>query len=238
MHSLGVTRAHVVGHSLGANIVLQLALDAPDMVHSLALLEPARPLVPGASASEYVRAIYEPAFAHYRSGDKAGAVETFMRGVCGPAYRSALERAVADAETFFGQDQPAVQQWSFTRQDASRIPQPVLAVIGAKSREVAPFFEERQALLLAWFPQVEPFVLPEATHLLQVQNPGGLAQGPFRGRFLESRQTSKEKRGTEREKTSHSDKIQENHHCIGGMRCLIANKYPNGNRRCQALCRI
>jgi pimeloyl-ACP methyl ester carboxylesterase len=185
MHSLGIARAHVVGHSLGANIALQLALDAPDAVHSLALLEPARPLVPGATASEYVRAIYEPAFAHYRSGDQAGAVETFMRGVCGPAYRSVLERvlpgafeqAVADAETFFGQDQPAVQQWSFTRQEASRIAQPVLAVIGARSWEVAPFFEERQELLLAWFPQVEPFVLPEATHLLQVQNPGGMAQG-------------------------------------------------------------
>ncbi len=84
---------------------------------------------------------------------------------------------MADAETFFGQDQPAVDQWSFTREDARRIPQPVLAVVGAKSREVAPIFGERQELLLAWLPNVEPFVLPEATHLLHVQNPRGMAQG-------------------------------------------------------------
>ena len=88
MGSLGIKRAHVVGHSLGANIALQLALDAPDVVHSLALLEPARPMVPSGTASEFARAVYGPTFGHYRSGDKAGAVDTFMRGVGGPAYRS------------------------------------------------------------------------------------------------------------------------------------------------------
>ena len=34
---LGVERAHVVGHSSGANIALQLALDAPGSVRSLTL---------------------------------------------------------------------------------------------------------------------------------------------------------------------------------------------------------
>src|SRR5690348_13358135 len=38
---LGIERAHVVGHSSSANIALQLALDAPHVVHSLAVLEPA-----------------------------------------------------------------------------------------------------------------------------------------------------------------------------------------------------
>jgi pimeloyl-ACP methyl ester carboxylesterase len=37
--ALGVKRAHVVGHSYGGAIALQLALDAPDVVRSLALLE-------------------------------------------------------------------------------------------------------------------------------------------------------------------------------------------------------
>ena len=45
-------RAHVVGHSFGGAVALQLALDAPDLVHSLALLEPA--LFVGASAAEDV----------------------------------------------------------------------------------------------------------------------------------------------------------------------------------------
>jgi pimeloyl-ACP methyl ester carboxylesterase len=53
---LGVESAHVVGHSFGGCIALQLALDAPDVVHSLALLEPA--LMLGASAQPYREALW------------------------------------------------------------------------------------------------------------------------------------------------------------------------------------
>ena len=89
----------------------------------------------------------------------------------------AFEQAVADADTFFGQELPAVQQWSFTREDARRITQPVLAAVGAKSQELDPIWGERQDLLLSWLPDAEPFVLPGTTHLMQVQNPRGMAEG-------------------------------------------------------------
>jgi pimeloyl-ACP methyl ester carboxylesterase len=185
MRYLGIARAHVVGHSSSANIALQLALDAPDAVHSLALLEPALRGVLPSTQTTSAFAFVGTAVQLYRTGDKAGAVDTFLRGACGPGYRTVLDQAlpgafdqhVADADTFFGQEQPALQQWSFTREDARRIAQPVLAVIGAKSQELRPFWGEIQALLLAWLPNVEPFVLPDATHLLQVQNPRGMAEG-------------------------------------------------------------
>ena len=48
LRHLGVARAHVVGHSYGGAVALQLALDTPEVAHSLALLEPA--LLVGASA--------------------------------------------------------------------------------------------------------------------------------------------------------------------------------------------
>jgi len=182
MQHLGIPRAHVVGHSSSGNIALQLALDAPDAVHSLAVLEPALYSVPSAQTP---RAFVEAAVQLYRASDKAGAIDTFLRGVCGPGYRAVLDQAlpgafdqhVADADTFFGLELPALQQWSFTREDARRIVQPVLAVIGAKSQELDRIWGERQELLLAWLPNVEPFVLPDATHLLQVQNPRGMAEG-------------------------------------------------------------
>jgi pimeloyl-ACP methyl ester carboxylesterase len=182
MRHLGIERAHVVGHSSSGNIALQLALDAPDAVHSLALLEPTLMSVPSAQTS---RAFVATAIQLYRAGDKAGAVDTFLQGTCGPGYRAVLDQAlpgafdqhVADADTFFGQELPALQQWSFTQEDARRISQPVLAVTGAKSQELDRIWAERQELLLAWLPNVEPFVLPDATHLLQVQNPRGMAEG-------------------------------------------------------------
>ena len=182
MRHLGIERGHIVGHSSSGNIALQLALDAPDAVHSLALLEPALMSVPSVQTS---RAFLGNAVQLYRAGDKAGAIDTFLRGVCGPSYRTVLDHAlpgafdqhVADADTFFGQELPALQQWSFTREDARHIAQPVLAVIGAKSQELDPIWGERQELLLSWLPNVEPFVLADATHLLQVQNPRGMAEG-------------------------------------------------------------
>ena len=178
MRHLGIEQAHVVGHSSSANMALQLALDTPDAVRSLALLEPALLAVPTGP--------YGPeAIERYRAGDKTGAVDTWMRGVCGPAYAEVLERtipgafeeAVADADTFFGQELPAVRSWSFGPEEAARVTQPALAVLGAESKHVTPVFDQRHELLLAWLPAAESFVLPGATHLLHLQNPAGMAAG-------------------------------------------------------------
>ena len=115
------------------------------------------------------------------------AVDTFMRGVCGPAYRApletavpgAFEQAVADADTFFDQELPAVMEWSLDRDAAARIAAPALVVRGGDSE---PVYRERQDLLLEWLPSAEPFVLEGATHLLQIQQPRALA-GALAGFF-------------------------------------------------------
>jgi pimeloyl-ACP methyl ester carboxylesterase len=52
----------------------------------------------------------------------------------------------------------------------------VLLVVGERSRDVGPAFDERHALLRAWLPAAESFELPAANHLMHVQNPGGLAE--------------------------------------------------------------
>jgi pimeloyl-ACP methyl ester carboxylesterase len=182
MRYLGIERAHVVGHSSSGNVALQLALDAPDAVHSLAILEPALYSVPSAETS---RRFVGSAVQLYRAGDKAAAIDTFLQGVCGPDYRAVLDQVlpgafdqhVADADTFFGHEMPALQQWVFTQEEAKRIIQPVLAVVGARSLAFDPIWGERQQLLLDWLPNVEPFVLPDATHLLQIENPRGMADG-------------------------------------------------------------
>jgi 3-oxoadipate enol-lactonase len=176
MRHLGIGRAHVVGHSSSGNMALQLALDAPEAVRSLVLLEPA--LVTAAPSAPQV----SQALALYRAGDWAGAVDLFLQGTCGPAYRPALERAVpgacdqaiAGADTFFAQELPALRQWRFGPEEARRVTQPVLAVVGEKS---GPVHRQRWDLLLGWLPNAEPFVLPGATHLLHLENPRGMAEG-------------------------------------------------------------
>jgi 3-oxoadipate enol-lactonase len=176
LRHLGIERAHLVGHSSGAVIALQLALDHPDAVASLALLETALLTVPsGPFAGEALRA--------YAGGDRAAATDIWMRGVCGPGYRAYLG-ATMEAATFFGQELPAVRAWSFGPERARAVTSPVLLVIGERSNEIGPAFAERHALLRAWLPYAESFVLPGANHLLHRQNPRELAErlaGFFRG---------------------------------------------------------
>jgi 3-oxoadipate enol-lactonase len=180
MDAAGIERAHVAGHSSSVAMALQLALDAPDAVQTLALLDPARPAPQTELHAQMVESLVAVLERH-RSGDTAGAVDAFLRRVCGPGYRAPLERAlpgaveqaVADADAFFGQEVPAVMEWSFGPDEASRVDQPALVVVGERSE---PVFRERCELLLSWLPNAEPFELTGATHLLQVENPRGLAE--------------------------------------------------------------
>ena len=114
MRHLGIESAHLVGHSSSAAMAVQVALDAPSAVRSLALLEMALLAVPSSPfAAEAV--------GQYQTGDTRAAVHTWLRGVCGADYRDVLERAlpgafdraVADADTFFGQELPGLRRWSF-----------------------------------------------------------------------------------------------------------------------------
>jgi pimeloyl-ACP methyl ester carboxylesterase len=181
LRHLGIDRAHVVGHSSGGNIALQLALDAPEVVHSLALLEPGLFDVPsGALLAE----AFGPALERYGAGDKEGAANSNLCWAIGPDYRDWLDRLipgayqqlVADADTVFGVELPSVQEWRFTREDARRITQPVLGVLGAESASIWPGWNEVQERLRDWLPQTEPFMLAGANHSLQEKDPRGAAE--------------------------------------------------------------
>src|SRR5262245_29041526 len=181
MRHVGIERAHVVGHSSSAVVALQLALDFPDAVQSVVSMEAARPVPPTELQAEFVRTFIVPAIERYRAGDTAAAVDTFFRGVFGEGYRPALdaglpdcfERAVAEADAFFRQELPALQQWSFTEDDANRITQPVMLMLGEHS---TPTFPERRELLISWLPNAEPFDLADARHLLHVERPAAVAE--------------------------------------------------------------
>jgi pimeloyl-ACP methyl ester carboxylesterase len=180
MRELGITRAHIVGHSSSVPVALQLALDAPGAVHTLTLMEAARPAAPTDAERQFGTNVALPALQRYHAGDTVAAVDIFFRGVFGPGYRAALdhglpgafEQALADADTFFTQEMPALWQWPFTENDARRICQPALAVLGTASPAL---FAERHKLLLHWLPNAEPLGLPGLTHLLHAQDPAAVA---------------------------------------------------------------
>jgi len=186
LRHLGIERAHIVGHSSGGVIALRLALDAPEVVHSLILLEPALLDVPsGAQLGE----VPGPVLQRYSAGDKEGAVDSFVRWAIGPDYRTWLDRmipgaydqSVADADTWFGVELPSLQEWYLTREDSRRITQPVLGVFGSESGTLWLGWNEVLERLREWLPQTELFVLPGANHALQEKDPRGVAEAmvPF-----------------------------------------------------------
>ena len=173
---LGVRRAHVAGHSTGAAIALQLAVDNPAMVHTLALLEPPMLGVPS------VAAFFEkvaPALAAYGSGDAEGAMEGFLSAVCSMDWETCralveqhvpggVAQAMADADEFFGSYLPALGAWQFGPEEAAGIRQPALSVVGTATERL---FAEGHELLHAWLPNVEGCRIDGVAHLLHVQRP-------------------------------------------------------------------
>jgi len=180
LRGLGIERAHVVGHSLGGCIALQFALDTPACVHSLALLEPA--LAVGDSAVSYRAALLDGRRRYHEIGATT-AIDEFLTARW-PGYRGKLhavlpggfDQAVADAETFYDVEVPSLLGWQFGENDARRINCPVLSVLGSESDALWPRFGETHRAVLTWWPDAEGYVLPRATHFLQVQNPRDMAE--------------------------------------------------------------
>jgi pimeloyl-ACP methyl ester carboxylesterase len=172
-------RAHVVGHSFGGAVALQLVLDYPDAVRSLALLEPA--LMLGSSADSYRESLAQ-AIARYSQADATAVVEAMLQARW-PQYREKLEaalpgafgQALASAETTFRFELPGLLKWSFGVEEADKVTQPVLSVLGAGSEQLWPRFGEVHKLLLSWFHDSEGYVVPGSTHFLQVENPRDMA---------------------------------------------------------------
>jgi pimeloyl-ACP methyl ester carboxylesterase len=179
---LGVRRAHVAGHSTGAAIALQLAIDHPEVVETLALLEP--PLFAVASAEAFLEKA-GPSLQAYGAGDGEAAMAGFLsvvssldwetcRAVIEERVPGGADRALEEADFFFGIDLPALTAWTFGPEQAASVTQPVLSVLGTDSERL---FVEGRDLLRSWFPQLDELALAGAGHLLHIERPRSAAEG-------------------------------------------------------------
>ena len=187
---LAVPRAHIAGHSSGAAVAVQLALDHPDYVHTLMLLELSLLSVP---SGEAFLTQAQPVFEAYASGEHAEALAMFMSAVSGLEWtrcRALLEQrvpgavaqAISDADTFFGIELPALTEWEFGAEQAAGLNRPVLSVLGEETR---PLWVEVAEFLRSALPQVDERTIDGVGHLLHIQRPEPVARAmaEFLGRY-------------------------------------------------------
>ena len=138
LHYLGIEQAHVAGHSLGGSIALQLALDAPETVGTLALMEPA--MFVGETADSYRESLRQGAERVSQAGATA-AVDGFLSARW-TGYRAPLDRlvpggfeqAVRDAGGQFTHEMPGLLDWHFGDDEARRVTQPTLSSTWRRQR--------------------------------------------------------------------------------------------------------
>ncbi|MDP1818456.1 MAG: alpha/beta hydrolase [Acidimicrobiales bacterium] len=178
---LGVLSAHVAGHSSGAAVAAQLALDHPGTAHTLVLLELSLFSVP---SGEAFFAQAGPAFEAYGAGDHDGAIASFLGVVGGldpSAVRPVLDsllpgafaQSVKDADTLFGVELPGLGEWGFGAEQAAAIECPVLSVLGNGTQ---PLWVEVAAFLRSSLPHVDEGTIDGVGHLLHIERPEPVAR--------------------------------------------------------------
>jgi pimeloyl-ACP methyl ester carboxylesterase len=181
LEHLGVPRAHIAGHSSGASIGAQLALDHPEKVHTLTLLEPTLVSLPLGGAFLEAAA---PVFESYANGDHSGAFAMFVTAASGLDWETCqalletripgvVTQSIKDAHTFFGVELPALAEWRLGPEQAAAIHWPVLSLIGA---ETQPLWVEIAEFLRSSLPHVEECTIDGVGHLLQIQRPEPVAR--------------------------------------------------------------
>lgn len=187
---LGIESAHILGHSYGGAVAVQLAADAPARVRSLTLLEPAVMAIP---SGEVMGEAFPKIIGPFMEGDADESLDRFFRWIGGRDYRRIIETGVskdvwtqmqADADDAFAGDLATLGEWTFGAEQAGAITCPVLLVLGGDSgtpnREVfAEFgasnadvdaFREMVTVVGSWLPQGKLVELPGLNHLLQMQD--------------------------------------------------------------------
>lgn len=169
----------LVGHSVGAVLLLRLALDRPDLVRSLTLIEPV--LFNGPDAPETAAYLDEVAGmkAAVARGDRDAAARRFNQ-IWGAAGWHTLPDAVQGAQRarihYIRAFEAALERDSGALLAPGRLETltaPVLLIQGGASPPLVPVIQSR---LAARLPRARQVTIPGAGHMAPVTHPRAVAQ--------------------------------------------------------------
>ena len=178
VEGLGLAPAHIIGHSYGGIIGLQLAVRRPDLFHSLLVHE--APLfevllTDGAmNLQETEHARLSDVIERLSAGDYEGGAKAFVDGIIFGAgtwdARVTLplkRKFIENAPTFLDELRDP-DRLSFNVTPLAGFPHPSLLSSGGKSR---PMFQRVAAKLAEAMPQARAYVFEDAGHVPQVSHP-------------------------------------------------------------------
>jgi 3-oxoadipate enol-lactonase len=184
LDELLVTRAHVVGASMGAGIAVETALARPDAVASLVLVAPGGALFDGAPAA--FRPIWAAEVEALDRGDIDAAVEINLRAwvdgplrapdAVDPEVRAFIGRMQREAFEIPEWDPEQAPEYELTPPAAGRLDElecPVLVIVGDADDPAILAVSERIA---AEAPRARLAILTGVGHMLCLEQPGQFAE--------------------------------------------------------------
>jgi pimeloyl-ACP methyl ester carboxylesterase len=181
LRAQSIERAHVVGHSSGGSIALQLAADYPSLVQSMVLLESAFPYAPDEPKSDAMRRAIQAA----KDDDLESAFTLFPGSVCSVGYREVLARtlggeglkaSILSGRYFFDHEISALAGWNSDAAHIETLTPPALLVDGAEGGRLNSPYRARNAALARRLPHAECLTVPGVSHVMPLENPALIAQ--------------------------------------------------------------
>lgn len=182
MDAFDIEREHVVSHSFGANIGLELVRQAPDRIGTLTLIEPPLGFALSAASAQVFGSVIGQALTAFAAGDVETAVNEWLNGAFGPGWQAVVNRKlpggypqiVQDGATALGVEAAALHMWAYGPPDLTQIRQPVLALYHRDPR--FGIFDDIQHMLVEHIPHIQSSAIPYVTHLMQIEDSRSVAE--------------------------------------------------------------
>ncbi|MFZ7093311.1 alpha/beta fold hydrolase [Primorskyibacter sp. 2E233] len=171
---------HLIGHSFGATVALRLALEAPEKVASLTLIEPVFfAAAKGRPGYDDHRAREEDFFAVCHSGNMAEAARTFNRiwggGIPWDRFPKSVQEDMARGMPFVAGTEPSLWQDRSGMLAAGRIERLTCPVVLIRGAETVPIIAQVHEGLLDRLPNSREVVIEGAGHMLTVTHAADVA---------------------------------------------------------------
>ena len=103
-----------------------------------------------------------------------GGTEDYRKIIDNQLGDKAFDKALSILDTMFQLEFPALLKWRFDPENAKSMLMPILSVRGTDS---SIFFKQVNLLLQSWFLHLETLDVPNASHILHMQDPDLVAKG-------------------------------------------------------------